>query len=789
MTLFSTASRAQKFLALSCIGSTFASAAMAQDAPRQAEPRALGSVTVTESVITENKGDRLESPKRTRPVRDTPQTITVLSKEVLEQQNLLTLRDALSTVPGITFGAGEGGGGYGDSINFRGYSANTDITVDGVRDSAQYVRTDPFNLEQIEVTNGANSVVSGAGSAGGSINIVTKRPLAKDQTQLSAGIGTDNYYRATVDANKRLSDLVAVRINGMFHRNDVPGRDVEDYKRWGIAPSVTIGIDNPTRLTLQYVHQEDNNIPQYGVPYYQSATNNGPVAGVGLGSYFGYRNVDKQKSTINQATAIFEHEFNDKVSIRNLARYQDVTAYTMVDPPQGTYCLNSGLTPTGATCAFPGYYQPSGPRGNTRDSRNKLAFDQIDLKAVFDTGPVEHTIDLGGAYTWEKFHLTTGNSLRNSNGTAVYTTFPLINIANPNQVVPGTSTTLAYGSNVYTGAFNYIESARQDGQLENAAAYLFDTMKLGKLELNAGLRLERNSGWYRADTVSTATATLGQVTRGAVFRNKDTLFSYRIGLVYKPIEPVSLYIAYGNSQTPSKTSVNGSCTDVTCNVDPESAKNYEIGAKAELFNGGLLLTAAAFRNERDKYKVASNDPSVPDQQLNGRSQVDGLSLGATGKITPNWSVTGNYTYLKGKLKQSVSDFCLKNPGSTGCGNSAAFPDPARGAQLANTPKNSGSIFTTYRLPFGLTVGYGATYQGSFWFGTPALSGSALTSVAKSKDYWVHSVNLMQEVTDRLSVQVNVKNFTDKVYYTRIRNNGWATIGDRRAAVLTVNYKM
>src|SRR5690606_8190019 len=148
-----------------------------------------------------------------------------------------------------------------------GYSANTDITTDGVRDSAQYSRTDQFNTEQIEVTNGANSVTAGSGSVGGSINVVTKRPTAEDRVVVAAGLGTNNYYRATVDANLRVNDLVAIRINAKGHRNDVAGRDVEDYKRWGIAPSLSIGMDGPTKLTLQYLHQKDNNIPQYGAPY------------------------------------------------------------------------------------------------------------------------------------------------------------------------------------------------------------------------------------------------------------------------------------------------------------------------------------------------------------------------------------------------------------------------------------------------------------------------------------------------------------------------------------------
>jgi catecholate siderophore receptor len=211
-------------------------------------------------------------------------------------------------------------------------------------------------------------------------------------------------------------------------------------------------------------------------------------------------------------------------------------------------------------------------------------------------------------------------------------------------------------------------------------------------------------------------------------------------------------------------------------VKPEGAKNYEIGAKAELFEGGLLLTAAFFRNDRDSYRVASADPTVPDQQLDGHSRVDGISLGATGHITPAWSLTANYTYLDSKLIRSIA---LNSPVGT--------VDPAAGAPLNQTPKHSGSIYTAYTLPFGLTVGYGATYQGRFPLNLPSLT---VPNVFYAKSYLVHNATISYTINRSLSAQVNVKNIGDKLYYTRIRaNNGWATPGDARSALLTLTYKM
>lgn len=832
-------SAAPSFLALAAVGfiATAPSAHATDPVPTAAaseddDPKSREAIIVSGHEVKSEQA----SPKVVRPVRDTPQTVTIITNKVIEEQNLLTLRDVLSTVPGITFGAAEGGIAPSDQITLRGYSASSDITTDGVRDSAPYSRSDPFNLEQVEVVNGANSVYNGSGSVGGSINIVTKRPKPETEISVQAGIGTDDYYRGALDANVRVSDLIAVRLNAMAHKNDVPGRDVENYERWGVAPSIKIGVEGPTSLTLQYLHQEDTNIPQYGLPYYKNGVYDGVLPGVDRSDYFGYRNVDTQKVKVDQATITAAHEFSDTLSIRNLTRWQSVSQRTIVGPPQGTFCLANNLTATGGACTVDidsrtgagqvfnitiptGYYYIGGPRGNVRDTTSELMYNQLDLSAKFDTGAFEHSFVLGFSAGWEKFKLSTGNVYRNANGTNPYTFdvtapnanqhFPYINISNPNQVVAGPSIPGAvYGSNVYTGPINFSETGRQRGEVTNYAIYLFDAIKLGKFELNGGVRYEHNSGNYQTDASATsATATpsvpQGPVISGPRFANKADLFTYRVGLVFKPVEAVSLYVAHGSSKTPSQSAVNGACVATSCNVAPESAKNYEIGAKAEI--GGALFSVALFRNERDQYKLPSNDIAEPDQVLDGHSRVDGIAFSVTGNITPAWSVTANYTYLEPKLLQSVSDYCLANPqiipavppataATNPCGNSSAVRDPAAGAQLQNTPKHSGSLYTTYTLPFGLKLGYGVTYQGSFALNLPALAtplvagSTALTRVYRSDGYWVHNASISYDINQDFSVLVNVKNFTDERYYTRIRNNGWATPGDARAAVLTVGYR-
>ncbi|WP_030538929.1 TonB-dependent siderophore receptor [Sphingobium sp. DC-2] len=784
---------APSFLALSCVGAlAFASAAHGQET---AQSPKLGGMTVTDTAIDESevKVERAESPKYVRPLLDTPQTITVIGNQTISKQNLLTLRDVLSTVPGITFGAGEGGGGYGDNINLRGQSANTDISIDGVRDSAQYSRTDPFNLEQIEVTNGANSVFGGSGAIGGNINLVTKRPKADDETLIQAGVGTSDYYRATIDSNMRLSDQIAVRLNAMYHENDVPARQVDHYKRWGVAPSVKLGVGGPTSLTLLYVHQEDNNVPLYGVPYYKNGVYDGLLPGVPYGGYFGYKNIDRQDQTIDQATAIFEHQFSDLLSVRNLSRWQRVEQDLVVDPPQGgTYCLSSGLTQAGVACAagqVPGVYYPGGPRGNFRFSENQALYNQLDFTFNIPGG---HTLVLGTSAMQEDYKLTSGNVLRNPGGAA----------PNPalNPIVIGVPTD-------YTGPVNVTPISRQRSDTFNIAAYAFAAVKIVEgLELNGGIRYEHNKATFRSDTITPPALPIpaGQTSRyltGGRQVGVDDLFSYRVGLVYKPVENASLYIAYGNSKNPTSTTVRSGCGLAAaanlnidpCDLSPEEARNYEIGGKIDLFDARLQLTAALFRNERTNYRVASNDPFVGNLPVgDGRNRVDGITLGASGNITKDWTIFANYTYLDSLVKQSISNYCLANPNSsfTPPGTTTALTcpayDPQAGNPMTNTPKHSGSLFTTYTLPFGLQVGYGVTYQGSFYLNNAQTTPT--TIFYKSDAYTVHRAMLSYTFFEKLTAQLNVQNFTNKKYYTSIRNNGWANPGEGRSWTLTLGYK-
>jgi catecholate siderophore receptor len=722
--------------------------------------------------VVEVFGERLEEGLGTRytaPLLETPQTITLVPRAIMDQQNLLTMRDVLSTLPGITFTAGEGGGGYGDGVNLRGYTATSDISSDGVRDSAQYSRTDPFNLEQLELVSGANSVYTGAGSVGGSINLVTKRPRGRSGTVLDVGAGGDAYRRVTIDSETELGDVTSFRINAMVHENDVPGRDVENYERWGIAPSAAFELGADTRLTVAYLHQEDENTPQYGLPYALNAFNGGPLPGVPMNAYYGYSNVDTQEIDVDAFTAIVEHDLGENVSLRNLTRRQQVDYLTIVDAPSGTWCLETGINPwTGASCPAPGTFLPTGNRGTARDTTNEILVNQTDFTLELDTGSVQHTLVAGFSVSEETYHRANGNALRNPLGTLPNPALPVMSIADPNHV--------------YTGPVNFVATQTADGEVDNQAVYVFDRMQLtDRFEVNAGLRYEHNDANNTATTIATpypAPPAAPVVTPGVLAENDDNLASFRVGLVYKPTENSSVYFAHGNSETPSQSSVNGTCDVVTnCNLDPEEGETTEIGAKWDL-SGALSLTAAIFRNERTNFRVASGDVNIPEQQLDGNSLVDGIALGAAGNIGERWSVFANYTYLDSEVEQSISDVLL------GIGR----VDILAGDPLPFTPEHAASVWTTYRVSSAFTVGYGITYQGEYTFTRFTDS----PSLYYTPSYSVHRAMATYTLNDRLSLQLNVNNLTDEDYFERIRNNagnGWATPGPARSAVLSLSYRL
>jgi catecholate siderophore receptor len=740
-----------------------------------AEETRLATIAVTEEEDP-SQVERASSPKYTASLTDTPQTISVVTQQTIAEQNLLSLRDILSTVPGITFGAGEGGGGYGDSINLRGFAGSTDVTTDGFRDSAQYTRSDPFNLEQVEVVNGANSVYSGSGSVGGSINLVSKTARLGDTRRVTLGGGTDDYARVTGDFNQQIGQTAAVRMNVMGHRNDVPDREVERNKRWGIAPSISFGLGTATTLSLAYLHQHDHNTPQYGVPTWEGNL----LPGVDRSSYFGYDNVDRQIDDTDVATFTLSHALSDSLSVRNQTRWQRVTQLSVVDAPQGTFCLADNTSPANAGISacpagyLPDQYQPSGPRGTTRDTRNSLMATQTDLTASFHTGRIAHTLVAGFAITAESYRLGNGNSLRGAGGALPNPELPRTSISNP-------------GYQGYTGPVNFVLASTTDGNLDNQALYVFDNIQFSeRWSLNGGMRFENNADHFSAVNYATP-ATGGAATPAVPGRTQDELFSYRAGLVYKPTLASSIYLAYGNSQTPSVSSVNGTCTlsgaNNNCNLDPEKAGNLELGAKWDMLDSRLSLTAAVSRNERTNYRV--NEGITPEnptgqQVLDGSARVDAVLLGVAGRILPNWSIYANYTHLDSEVLQGVADSIA-----------VAGQDYTRGDPLLNTPAHAASLWTTWDVMRGLQLGYGLIYSSKvhvLQHTAPTGAFPAGTALPTAGGYVVHRAMASYSLNRSWQLQLNVNNLFDKQYLTRVRTQrlAWATPGEARSIVLSAN---
>lgn len=727
-------SRQPQRLLASAVGLAVASLAVPALAAEQGALQ-LDNVTVQgEQEASSSKTESVSSPKYTAPLLDTPQTISVVPQKVIEEQQALSLRQVLANVSGITFSAGEGGGGSGDSINIRGFGANANMQIDGLRDSAQTNRTDTFNIEAVEVIKGPNSVFGGSGTTGGSINQVTKQPVGRDFTRLGGSLGTDNYHRLTLDTNQTLDGVgtdSAFRLNLMAHENDVPGRDEIDRERWGIAPSLALGLSEDTRLTLSYFHQTDDILPDYGVP----ARDGKKLAGVDREAYFGWKNIDKDEIETDSFTVKLEHAFNDSLSLQNLTRYSQIDRDTVVSA--------SHVNTTGVPA---GNYKPAGPQGLGRDVNTDLWINQTNLRADFDTFGLAHSLATGVEVSRENYDRI---SYSHGLGDALY---------------PANGYSLANPPGYWSGPINEARTADTSTQLDNQAVYVFDTIALApQWDLNLGLRYDWVDGEYK--NVALPAGTLTKLD------TSDEMLSGRAGLVYKPADNGRIYVAYGTSFNPSAeflaSTANG-VTAATADLDPEENETWELGTKWELFDRRLELDAAVFRVEKTNARETMADGST---LLAGEQRVQGVELAVTGHITEQWDVFANYTFLDSETLEAAN----------------TVDGRAReGQALANTPPRSFNLWTSYELPAGWTLGYGARYVSE--------RNVAATGTAKLDAYWLHNAMIGYQVSRNLDLQLNLNNLFDEDYVERVRQTlGTAArasafeYGDGRSAILSANY--
>jgi len=543
------------------------------------------------------------SPKYTEPLRDTPQTITVIPKTVIEEQGATTLRDVLRNVPGLTMTAGEGGTPAGDNLTLRGFSARNDIFIDGARDLGAQSR-DPFNLEQVEVVKGPGSTFTGRGSAGGSINLVSKAPTINRFFAGTISGGSDATKRFTGDINLPINDRTAFRLNLLTHDSGVAGRDVVENQRWGVAPSVLFGLGTRTRMTLSYYYLGQDNISDYGIPWVP-ATNNALVefrdkpAPVPRNTFYGFRDRDYEKLRSDLATVKIERDFNDSITLRNQLRFGYSSRDSLATPPRFTTDVNSTAI--------------------NRELRSWIAEDravdnQTDLRSRFSTGKIDHSLVTGLALTYEN------NQRQNRTAPNSLTT-----LLNPNP------------DDVYTGVIT-LDPRFGDITGKSVALYAFDTVKLSKyVELNGGLRFDR----FDVDGVST---TLVPVKR------LDEMVSWRTGVVVKPKEEGSIYVSYATSLSPSLEGLSYSTANTA--IEPEKTYNLEFGSKWDLIDDRLSVNGAIFRVEKTNARTPGILPDDPPQVLQGRQRAQGVELGASGGITRALRVFGAYTFLNSEIVKS-----------------------------------------------------------------------------------------------------------------------------------------
>lgn len=745
--------------------------AVPAEATASATPRTaveLPAVKVQGQTQNEYKPEKPASTKYTEPLRDIPQTIQIIPAKVIEDQNQLTLRQMLSNVPGITFGAAEGGNGFGDNITFRGARIENDIQLDGLRDSAQTARTDPFNLEQLEVTKGASSVYSGSGAVTGTINQVSKTAKADDFTKASLGVGTDAYTRFTADANRKLSENSAFRINLMTHKNDSPERDEVWSERWGVAGSLALGIGTDTRATLNVLHQDSERVPDRGVLWRRAANpGQGAPVPVDRSTYFGFSNVDRENATVDVFTAIIEKDLSETVTLRNTTRHATTKNDSTIATLNGLACIDGVPFNATGTCPTPtegvtNTWSPSGNSlipGNLRDDETTLDANVTELSWNLKSGGVEHSIVAGLALTRESFDRNTRQA-RKADGTAFDTS-----AADADGLAAAAITDLDNPNRIWAGPLNWVTTTTNENTIDNHAIYVFDTVKFSEAwQFSAGLRAERNEANYRSFSATTATDA----------DSKDTLISGRLGLTYKPAQNGSIYVAYGNSEAPSSTSVIASCSatgsNQNCNLDPEETISYEIGTKWDLLDQKLAVTAALFRNDRTNMRVNSGDPEVTVQVLDGEARVDGIELSATGQITDKWSIYAGFALLRSEVLQSVASAQA----------AANVVDAQKGNDIPSTPEQSGSLWTSYKLPAGFEVGYGLTYTGEY-----KTEGTDVTTTVPSST--VQNALIGWTATRELDLRLNINNLANEQYWSAVRPHGWAHPGEGRSFVLTANY--
>jgi catecholate siderophore receptor len=553
------------------------------------------SVTVVD--VGGYQTDTIGSATRTlTPLRDIPQSITVVTNEQIKDQMLMSISDVVRYMPGITAHQGENNR---DDVVIRGNRSSADFFLNGIRDDVQYYR-DLYNLDRVETMKGPNAMIFGRGGGGGVINRVTKEAYFAPLREISLQGGSFSNKRVSVDFDQPINDKFAFRANGLYE-NSGSFRKFVNLKRYGINPTLTIVPGNQTRITFGYEHFYDGRTADRGITSFQ-----GKPADVPIETYYGNPDDSHVRAGVNLLSGTLDHQVG-KLNIHNRTLFGDYDRYYQNYVPGAVNAVKTLVTITAYNNA----------------TRRRNLFNQTDLSYIISTGRIRHTL-VGGL---ELGRQRTTN-LRNTGFFNNTTTSVQVPYDNPTISIPVTFRPNA------TDANNRL-------RLNLAASYFQDQIEISRyVQVIAGVRYDYFDLKFHNNR------------NGDDLRRVDNLFSPRFGVVVKPVTELSLYGSYSVSYLPSAGDQFASLTTITQQVKPEKFTNYEFGLKWDV-RRFLSLTSAVYQLNRTNTR--STDPNDPTRIVQtGSQRTNGLEIGVNGSITPDWSIAGGYAYQDGFITSATT---------------------------------------------------------------------------------------------------------------------------------------
>ena len=678
------------------------------------------------------KVDRSGSGKFTEPLVNTPRTVTAVPEQVLEDTAVKSIRELARQVPGVTLGFAEGGNAFGDRIYIRGFDARGDIYVDGIRDPGNASR-EVFSVQQVEIYKGPAATVGGRSTTGGAVNIVTKKANETDNFfNLSQMFGTDRTFRTTVDLNQVLGPGLAVRGNLLFHDGEVAGRDFVEDQRWGGFLTAAIKASENVKITLDYYRYRTDGIPDFGVPL--NTTQKLPWTEFGLPrtTWFGNAGRDFMKNAQDVFTVTLEAKLSENAKLTSKTRIGKTTVDYLASGPNGV--AEPATAATTVNVGNPNRYQEA-----------ELFVNQTDLTLKFDTGGWKHTVVAGIEVSRENLSRYSYVKADGSGGLSA-------------------TAVLLFDPDPFRAFDPYKRFWSFDATVDTRAAYILDTIELSKQWfINGGVRFDH---FERTQLVGPSINNPAGPTTPA--SRQDDLCNWHVGILFKPIPIAGIYAAYGTAANPVGSELDASSPDysglsaVSATLAPETSKSIEIGTKWELFGGRLLATAALFQTEKENARELGATLTAT-----GAYFVRGIELGAVGKVTDRWSVYGGLVVMDTEVTKSAT---------------AAFV----GRDLANIPKTQFSLLSKYKLTDKLTVGGQAIYSGEVFGGTFAVG----NEFNRIPDHWRFDALAEYKFSDNFSLQLNVLNLTEEVYYDALYRSAspFVFIAPGRAGYLTLSWK-